>query len=161
LSIANITDFISAMDKVRPDSNVSLITKAGQSYSIKAVKNPSNESMGFIGVTGFEQDRMPKNDTLFNQYLLKFLLWIFELLWWTQFISLNIGLINLFPIFITDGARILKTNIDVFIHDKKKAIAVFNAINLLGLFVIGILILLPLARNLFNVFLSFIVSFIK
>ena len=97
----------------------------------------------------------------FNSYFLKFLLWFLELLWWSQFISLNIGLINLFPIFITDGARILKTNIDFIIHDKKRANSVFSAINMMGLFVIGILIFLPLLRNLWTFVMSFLITLIR
>jgi membrane-associated protease RseP (regulator of RpoE activity) len=158
--VSNLTGFISEMNKVKPEDSVNIKTKAGQEYKLTAVKNPSNESLGFIGVTNFEQDRTPKGDSFYDEYFLKFLLWLFELLFWTQFISLNIGLINLFPIFITDGARILKTNIDLIFREKKKAIAVFNAINIMGLFIIGILVLLPLARTLFKVFLSVFLSFL-
>ncbi len=159
--IANITDFLFVMNMVRPDDTLSIKTKTGNEYELKAVKNPANESMGFIGVTGFEQDRSPKNDSFLNDYFLKFLLWLFELLWWTQFISINIGLINLFPIFITDGARILKTNVDQFIHDKKKAGSVFKAINMMGLFIIAVLIFLPLLRNIFAFIFSFFLTAIR
>jgi membrane-associated protease RseP (regulator of RpoE activity) len=159
-TVANFSDFLSAMENVKPEDKVNLKTKSGESYDLVAVKNPSNESLGFIGVTNFEQDRMPKDEGFFSKYYLMLLLWLFELLWWTQFISLNIGLINLFPIFITDGARILKTNIDAIVGDKKRAAKIFNAINITGLFVIGVMLLLPLARNIVKVILSVFLGFL-
>jgi len=53
-----------------------------------------------------------------------------------------------FPLFITDGARMLKTTMLKLVKDKKKALFIWSKINIVGVTIIIFLLLFPLFRNL-------------
>ncbi|MCM2325804.1 MAG: site-2 protease family protein [Candidatus Woesearchaeota archaeon] len=143
--VENITHFIGALSKLKPDDMVLISTDKGD-YELVAVRNPSNASMAFIGVSNFKQHFASRPG--YPQFLLKSLLWFFELLFWTGFISINIGLINLFPIFITDGARMLKLNFEYVF--RKKGDEYWKILNFAALAVILIIIFLPPIMKIFS-----------
>ena len=109
--------------------------------------HPDNESMAYLGILIFREDRVLKNDDFLNNILYTSLMWILELLQWTAFISINIGLINLFPIYITDGAQMLRRNFEYIFKDKKLALKYWSKVNLAAVFVVFILLFLPLLRT--------------
>ncbi|MDP7476797.1 MAG: hypothetical protein QF655_04160, partial [Candidatus Woesearchaeota archaeon] len=57
-----------------------------------------------------------------------------------------IGLINLLPIFITDGARMLKIFFERIIPNKGKSMSLWLFFNWASLFSLLILVFLPLLR---------------
>jgi len=156
-TITNLTNLGNALDAISPGQEVIVKTKEGQIYSMTATKNPANESKAYIGIWLLDENRLLKKDDFLNKILYKIMMWVIELLQWTGFISINIGLINLFPIFITDGARMLKIALDsIFKNDEKKSQAVWKNLNIAALLVIAILIFLPLVRNLFRLIFGFL-----
>jgi hypothetical protein len=63
---------------------------------------------------------------------------------------------NLFPIFITDGAQMLRRNFEYIFKDKQKAFNHWKHVNLLAVFIVLILVFLTPLRNLYNFILGLI-----
>ncbi len=143
----NLTALETALDNLVPGQEIDVYTKSGQVYKMVTTTHPQNKSRAYLGILIYNEDRVFKNDTLLNKTLFNILMWLLELLQWTAFISINIGLINLFPIFITDGAQMLKRNFEYFFKDKKRALKYWSKVNLAAVFVIMILLFLPLLRT--------------
>ncbi|MFH2020782.1 MAG: site-2 protease family protein [archaeon] len=156
--INDSVSFFSSLENLTPGQKLRIDTLSGEHYDLTTIKNPENKSKGYIGITKFEQYYAPKIEGPLGNILLSVLLWFIELLEWTAFISFNIGLINLFPIFITDGAQMLKLNFLHLIHDKKKALNYWKSVNIVALMMVFIMLFLPLLRTLFKFAISFVLS---
>ena len=143
----NLTALENALDSLHPGQEINVHTKSGQTYNMVTTTHPDNESMAYLGILIFREDRVLKNDDFLNNILYTSLMWILELLQWTAFISINIGLINLFPIYITDGAQMLRRNFEYIFKDKKLALKYWSKVNLAAVFVVLILLFLPLLRT--------------
>ena len=154
--VTDIDSLSYAIDKISPQQEVVLYTDKGN-YIMNTTNNPSNESQPYLGIWIYQENRVLINDSFLNDVIFKVLLWFLELFQWTAFISINIGLINLFPIFITDGAQMLKLNFEKFIKDKKKAFEYWKSVNVFALFIIFIMLFLPLLRNIFNAIVAFLI----
>ena len=152
-TITNYSSLGESLDKLSPGQEVIFKTK-DNTYSMITTTHPENESKAYVGIWIYDEDRKLVNDTLGNNLLYKVMLWVFELLKWTAFISINIGLINLYPIFITDGARMLKLNFEYFIKDKKKAFEYWKTVNMMAVFIFLVLLFLPLLRTMFKAIVS-------
>ena len=124
---------------------------------MNTTNHPDNESNAYLGIWIYQENRILINDNFLNDVIFKVLLWFLELFQWTAFISINIGLINLFPIFITDGAQMLKLNFEKFIKDKKKAFEYWKSVNIFALLIIFVMLFLPLLRNIFNAIVAFLI----
>ena len=143
-SVKNLTD---ALETIEPGDNLTLETKEGYTYNLTTVANPDNKNESYIGIWLIGEDRIKKDDKLSTRILHQVLSWLSELFQWTGFISINIGLINLFPIFITDGAQMLRANFESIFKDEKKGTKVWRDINIVLSLVIVIIIFYPLLRN--------------
>lgn len=157
ITIKNSTDLEIALNELKPNQEILLKTKEKE-YLINTTINPENESKAYLGILILNENRELKNKKLINQVIYKILLWLIELFSWTGFISINIGLINLFPIFITDGAQILRKNFEtLFKKNKELGLNIWKYINISGLIIILIMLFLPMIRNIFNLIRAFLV----
>lgn len=157
ITIKNSTDLEIALNELKPNQEILLKTKEKE-YLINTTINPENESKAYLGILILNENRELKNKKLINQVIYKILLWFIELFSWTGFISINIGLINLFPIFITDGAQILRKNFEtLFKKNKELGLNIWKYINISGLIIILIMLFLPMIRNIFNLIRAFLV----
>lgn len=135
--VENSSLFFNVTKNIKPGDQVTITTK-DETYNFNAVSNPDNESLAYIGVyiKGIELS----GNTPLLDILYKILRWFSELFFWISFISINIGLINLYPIYITDGARMLKIVLEDKMKDKKKALEYWvKANNLAILILVGII----------------------
>ncbi|MEM4397866.1 MAG: site-2 protease family protein [Candidatus Woesearchaeota archaeon] len=164
-NIKNRTDLEFALENLKPNQETNILIKEidenkkeiKKEYKIIPTIHPKNETKAYLGILILEEQRTLKNNNQFNNIIYKILLWFYELFSWTSFISINIGLINLFPIFITDGAQMLRKNFEtLFKNNKEKGLLIWKNINLMGLIIIGILILYNPLRNLFNIIINII-----
>jgi membrane-associated protease RseP (regulator of RpoE activity) len=73
-------------------------------------------------------------------------MWFAELMLWLLVISTGIGAINLFPMFVTDGARMLQTLFLRIIKDKKQAITWWSRLNSIALLILALNLLIPFFR---------------
>ena len=130
---------------ISPGQNVNLKTDKGE-YEFIATTHPDNELKGYMGVN-VEPIRQETKGLFSVFYNIMF--WLQGLFFWTVLISINVGLFNLFPIFITDGARMAKITTDKYVKNKKKSKTIWLAINKICL----MFLLSMLALQLYNVFI--------
>jgi len=149
-SVNTIKDFRKAMEDIGPNKNIELKSD-DNIYSVTTIENPDDPSQGYLGVWIIDERSKLKNDNILNQTLLKILNWFKQMFGWLAFLSLNIGLINLLPIFITDGARMLKVLFERIIPNKDKSISAWMFINWVSTFSLLILVFLPFFRWLLTV----------
>ena len=154
-NVHTMEEFRSAMQGVSPGKKINIIA-SDKKYQIAAASNPDDPKQGYLGVWIIKEERSLKNDTAINRALMSVLVWLQEMFGWLAFLSLNIGLINLLPVFITDGARMLKILLDRIIKDKEKSISVWAAINWISALSLLTLIFLPFFRFLGSSLISLI-----
>ena len=141
IKILNVTQFLEEFENITPNQTI-IMGNQNQSFNITTTNHPENQSKGYIGVT-IEQQLEPKSKTKFSIIKYKIFMWLQELLFWTWFISLNIGIINLFPIFITDGARMLLLSLERLIKKEKLAKKIWILINYACLSMLLLIIFIP------------------
>ncbi|MBN2367570.1 site-2 protease family protein [Candidatus Woesearchaeota archaeon] len=155
IPITNIGSLEKEIERLKPNEKVTLTSKEGDKYSFTTITHPEDNEKAYLGIWILGEDFSLKEDSAGYHILWNILKWLYELFWWTGFISINIGLINLFPIFITDGARMLLINFQYFIKDKKKAMKWWKNVNIAALVILLIILFLPMLRNMFRFFVSF------
>ena len=120
-SVYNIEDLQRIMKDIDPGNEVKL--KSNESiYFVTTTEDPKNPSQAYLGVYILGSKLEMKDDNPKNRIFLNILRWFKRLFGWLYFLSLNIGLINLLPIFITDGARMLKVFLNRIIPNKEKRV---------------------------------------
>jgi|TARA_Y100000031_G_scaffold156123_1_gene209366 membrane-associated protease RseP (regulator of RpoE activity) len=144
-SVNTVEDFRKAMADIGPNKNIELRSD-DNIYPVTTTESPDDPSQGYLGVWIMGEKSELRNDNFLNQILLKIINWFKQLLGWLAFLSLNIGLINLLPIFITDGARMLKIFFERIIPNKGKSMSLWLFFNWASLFSLLILVFLPLLR---------------
>ena len=144
-SVNTVEDFRKAMANIGPNKNIELKSD-DNIYPVTTTESPDDPSQGYLGVWIMGEKSELRNDNFLNQILLKIINWFKQLLGWLAFLSLNIGLINLLPIFITDGARMLKIFFERIIPNKGKSMSLWLFFNWASLFSLLILVFLPLLR---------------
>jgi membrane-associated protease RseP (regulator of RpoE activity) len=148
--IEGLSDFFNFSIGLKPNDTVVLKSLEGNEYSLTTVKNPQNASIGYMGLSYIKTIERPSQPGILHQLGFSVGNWLSELFLWLYFISINLGLVNLFPIFITDGARMLQTAVPKLVKDKKRSFAVWKIINQFCVLLILVLLLLPWIRKLFH-----------
>ena len=154
--ISTIDDFREIMTGVGPNRRIELKSD-DRSYTVTTTDSPDDPSRGYLGVWILDERSELKNDNIFTQALLYIINWIRNMFGWLAFLSLNIGLINLLPIFITDGARMLKILFERIIPNKEKSASLWLLINWLALFSLLILVFLLFFRWLGTILTSILI----
>ena len=143
------------LDKYKPGEIIEVGTTEG-SYPITLASNPDDPNDSYIGIWLRGEDRNFIYDVekgSFEDTLVDF---ITKILIWTSILSLSIGLMNLFPIFITDGAQILRANMEyLFKNNKDKGQKIWANINKVALILLVIL-LVPFFTGIVKVLFSII-----
>ncbi len=105
----------------------------GDVYSVEAIGHPDDGKRAFVGVHNIKNERRvrPEYESIKGPYY-----WFKDLFKWLFLLNYFIGLINLFPIYITDGARMLRVAIGKLVKNQEKAIKVWSFINMMFLFLI-------------------------
>lgn len=103
------------------------------SYTITTVSHPDDDTKGFVGVTTIKNEGRfkPEYKSIGGAFF-----WVKGLVRWLFLLNLFIGLMNLLPIYITDGAKMLFVAISGSVKNKKKAFKVWNIVNFLFVFLI-------------------------
>ncbi len=142
IPVQDFDSFINASATLQPNQDI-IISAEDKDYKLTTAENPSDPQKGYMGVLLKENVREAKKGYGLLFFVLR---WFRDLFYWIAFISINIGLINLFPIFITDGARMLKLTLEKLVADKKKAFAIWKNINMFSILILLLLIFLPFLR---------------
>lgn len=141
-----ITDhytFTQELGYVQAGETVKITTDEGE-FAVVTTEHPDDARAAYLGVMGGTK-MVLKSDTAFNQGLLKFLGWLSGFLSLLAALSIGIGLINLFPIFITDGARMLQVSL-VRMKGEEKGFHWWKHANVLCLTVLILSLLIPFYR---------------
>jgi len=121
--ITTYQEFVKYLQTTRPDQEIKLSSK-DQTYTIIATTNPNEETTwGYIGVVGPRNEReiKPQYQNIKQPYF-----WVKGLLMWLFILNLLVGLINLLPIYITDGGRMFGIALLNTVKDKKKAAKIYS-----------------------------------
>lgn len=144
--ISDSDTFVEYVTTIEPNQTVTVYTKDGY-YELTTTVSPKDNESAYFGIYILSNFLEPKNNVI-TKFLFVIFVWFKELLSWLFIISIGIALINLFPLFITDGARMLRTTMLKTIKDKKKALYIWSKINIACVTIILFLLLFPLFRNL-------------
>jgi membrane-associated protease RseP (regulator of RpoE activity) len=135
--IEDTYDFIGTFEYcVHPGKEV-VLSNATHDFAIIPSQNPDSPEKPFVGIN-LQTNTVVKEDSkkhigLFN--------WFKDLFKWLFLLNFFIGLANLLPIFITDGAQMLRLMLSRVIKNQKRSLTTWKLINglFLLLLVIGLL----------------------
>ncbi len=144
------------ISKYKPGDIVNVKTESND-YKIKLGVNPSNYSIGALGVAISGYKVGPK-EFIKNRFvfLVSIFSWFSLLVFWLFNISLGVGLFNLLPLGPVDGGRMFYVATLHFLKDKKKALRLLNFVSLIMILLIIINLspfIIKLFKFLFNLLL--------
>ncbi|MBI2523497.1 site-2 protease family protein [Candidatus Woesearchaeota archaeon] len=154
--VSTINDFQRIMNDIGPGTVVELKSNV-TTYTLTTIAHPDDDSKGYLGVWVIGEKIELKSDNIADKILFAILSWLSPFFGWLGFLSLNIGLINLLPVFITDGARMLKIFVEKIVKDKSRSLSIWLFFNWVSLFSLFILVFMPFFRWLNASLLSLIV----
>ncbi|MDD3263945.1 MAG: site-2 protease family protein [Candidatus Nanoarchaeia archaeon] len=140
--IKNTNDFSDFASKTRPKDEIIISTDKNE-YNLVLDVHPDDQTKGYFGFLGFTN----KTSNKFPNILMKILEILYEQLKWIFILSLGIGLANLYPMYITDGAKMLLYSLNYTIKNQKKSYKIFKIVNNLCLFIILFNLIFPLLKG--------------
>ena len=144
-TVSTINDFQRVMKNIEPGTIVELKSNI-TTYMLTTTEHPDDKSKGYLGVWVIGEKTGLRGNNIADKILFSILSWLSQFFGWLGFLSLNIGLINLLPVFITDGARMLKIFFDKIIKDKSRSLSIWMFFNWASLLSLFILVFLPFFR---------------
>ena len=146
--IQTVENFTTEMNKFSIGDTI-VITTTENSYSIKTVASPTNESKSYAGVYVLPYlDLKPEvKEKYGNAPWLLF--YLFQFLQWFIVLSFGIGLANLLPLGPVDGGRMLLTGLTKIFKKNHTAVAIWKQISYLCLLLLILNFIYPYLRNLF------------
>jgi|TARA_B100001971_G_scaffold179314_1_gene174718 membrane-associated protease RseP (regulator of RpoE activity) len=146
VEVLSYQDFSDEIGILKPNQELTLDTTNG-TFTLIAKPSPDNPKTGLMGIQDIRNERRIKDE--YKSISVPFF-WLKSLIKWLFLINLMIGLINLLPLMITDGGRMLKTALEKNFKDAKKANKLWV---LIGVFFIFTLLFALVIRYTFQFFL--------
>lgn len=140
IEILDYGSFSKEVGVLKPGGIVTLEAEDSKVYMLTAKESVENPGTGYIGITGIQNERRI-NDGF--ELIDSPFFWLKGLLRWLLIINFAVGLINLLPMIITDGGRMLKVALEKLIGKGRKADSAWAFVGLVFLFTI----ILALAMN--------------
>jgi hypothetical protein len=129
-----------------PGDSLYLNDASGNVFTMTLVENPTNASRAYMGVIG----PYTKLEYVgFYAQIQELISWFVELLKWLFLFNLLIGLMNLMPLYITDGGQIIKIYAQKFIKHEKLALRTYDIICRISLWIILLAFIIPIIMRLF------------
>ncbi len=123
--------FVNELSGVKPGQTITINT-LNNTYTLTTMADPNNPSKGLIGIGGkFQNERRIKKE--FENIKAPYY-WVKGLIRWLFLLNFFIGLINLLPLMITDGGRMLKVALNKLIINKKKANKIWTYVGMIFIF---------------------------
>ncbi len=145
-SVTNAIALLETLDGMIPGEEITLTGKDGQTFVVQTTANPDNESRAFLGVSGvFTRYEYIESAQRYQELIL----WTLQLLNWLFWFNLLIGLMNLMPLFITDGGQIVRVLATRFIKDEKRALRVYTIVCKVALYIILAAFIIPIFARFF------------
>lgn len=117
--ISTTDDFVNFMSDVEPGQTISLTTERGPAQ-LTVIQNPEDASKAYVGIQ-FKQNidvKQPIQEKYGKAPMILF--YLSQLLFWIFALNIGIGLVNLLPLSIMDGGRMLKIVLEKKLNHKKK-----------------------------------------
>ncbi len=125
--VSNMSSFIKFLSSTKPNSTLVLNTSNG-TFMLTTVPNPDNNSYSFIGVKASQSwEYKPQYKTIVSP-IRDIPFFINSLLLWISNLSLAVGIINLLPLWITDGGKVLIELLSLIFRDKRRVAEISNII---------------------------------
>jgi membrane-associated protease RseP (regulator of RpoE activity) len=130
----NITSFVVELNKLKPEQKISLMLE-DRSIELTTSENIKNTSKAYLGLN-LKQNIQLKEDSENKYGKLPWLaLYISQLFYWLFALNIGIGLINLLPLGIVDGGRMVSIALSK-VKNKRLAAKLFFFITMFSLFVL-------------------------
>jgi membrane-associated protease RseP (regulator of RpoE activity) len=133
VGVENVEDLHRIMTDKKPGQNI-LIETTKDEYNIILVKNPKNETQGYMGIF-VDNSKVLKDNYRNDPVISPILNSTTQLLLWVLFLNLGIGTANLLPIKPLDGGLIFEEIVKVFFK-RKWVKYVINAATIITLLLI-------------------------
>jgi membrane-associated protease RseP (regulator of RpoE activity) len=147
VEVKDSEEFVKELSCVKPNDTV-IIANDNKSISVITGVNPSDNSKGYLGVSGIQTSYKLKSETFWFKGAYYILFMLSTLLEWVATLSLGIGLANLLPLGPVDGGRMInKASIDI--NGKKKGTHIWAIITIVTLITMAILIFVPIIKHVF------------
>tara|TARA_B100000315_G_C14554081_1_gene577276 strand:+ start:698 stop:1999 length:1302 start_codon:yes stop_codon:yes gene_type:complete len=146
VTVFSYEDFSDEIGNLKPNQELKLGTTNG-TFTVIAKPSPDNPKKGLMGIQDIRNERRIKEG--YNSVSAPFF-WFKGLIRWIFFLNLLIGLINLLPLMITDGGRMLKTALGKIFSDAKKANKLWVFTGLLFIFTLLFALILRYSFQLFS-----------
>lgn len=124
-SINDLNDFHYSLSNINPGEKLILTTNYSE-YEIIASSNPNNDSLAYLGVFVNQEWNFKESLNYLPNFILNLPLIFSELLMWVSNLNFAIGIINLYPLWITDGGKIIIELLYSLIKNKRKANIIAN-----------------------------------
>lgn len=118
-------------------------------YNLSTFENPNINNSGMIGIMNPQVNLNPQEGL---KYLSTFPLFFQRLIFWIVLLNIGIGIMNLLPLWITDGGQITRTLLFKYIKNKKTVYRILNFVSYITL----ILIIFMLWPNLLRMILGWL-----
>ncbi len=117
IEILTYQDFSDELGKLKPGQELTIGTTS-ETFNIITKPSPDDPEQGYIGILDIRNERrINEKQKAFGGVFF----WLRGLIKWFYFLNLIIGLMNLLPLMVTDGGRMLKTALEKIFTDSKKA----------------------------------------
>lgn len=139
IAIGDIKDndlMIEYLRNLSVNQSVNLTIDNGEnisSYLINTFENPQIKGKGMIGISGLEFNLINQEG---YEYLGDTPLYLERLLFYIWFLNIGIGIMNLLPIWITDGGQILRTLLLKYVKKETTAYRIYNLVSFISLILI-------------------------
>ncbi|MFC1690703.1 M50 family metallopeptidase [Nanoarchaeota archaeon] len=145
-TVEDYSSFLEGLKDVKPNQTIEIMAN-GTVFTLVTASHPTNPEKGYLGVFPNPGPRVELiHNTIIYRSLQSVIVWFTRLLTWIFILSLGIGLINLFPIFITDGARMLQIFTASVFKKEKKSASIWTKINAACLVILIMNMLIPFVR---------------
>jgi membrane-associated protease RseP (regulator of RpoE activity) len=112
-STTNLSAFRSATSDITPGDELVVETQRG-SFSIRSVPYPGNETQAYIGIEMVPHYDFGSGFVEKHGSLVRIALFVLGSLYWIAFFNINVGLVNLLPLYPFDGWRMLREIVKSF-----------------------------------------------
>jgi len=147
VEVLDYLSFANEISGLEPGHELAIGTTNG-TFTLITKASPDNPNKGYIGILApwTNEVRLNNESSIFGSIYF----WIKGLFKWLWQINLMIGLINLLPLILTDGGRMLKIASEKIITNKKKARKIVAVVS--SVFIFTILFAMFLRYVFFNFF---------
>jgi membrane-associated protease RseP (regulator of RpoE activity) len=145
-AVLDYQSFSNKIGRLKPGETLVLGTANGTNYTVTTKPSPENKELGYIGILNIQNERRINEN---HKSIGGIFFWLKGLIRWLYFINIAIGLMNLLPIVITDGGRMLKIALEKLLGDANKSNKIWIFIGIVFIFTLLFALFIKYSLKLF------------